>query len=119
MLFHDTAERQPDFGVWQVWEELRRSYQGFEFQHSHGLGVLQVGLSPPPGIIPLLTSSPAEADEIRARFRLLGDRLDTEVNLFKRQQEVDQLTETLRVTQESLRDTRLKTFQLRSQLSDG
>jgi predicted O-methyltransferase YrrM len=43
VLFHDTAVRDGDFGVYRFWEEVTQSYPGFAFEHSHGLGVLFVG----------------------------------------------------------------------------
>tara|TARA_B100000953_G_C17955762_1_gene401388 strand:+ start:129 stop:968 length:840 start_codon:yes stop_codon:yes gene_type:complete len=41
VLFHDTHEFQPGFGVHQFWDELKNEHyeQCFEFKHSHGLGV--------------------------------------------------------------------------------
>tara|TARA_B110000008_G_C16879119_1_gene528094 strand:+ start:299 stop:1138 length:840 start_codon:yes stop_codon:yes gene_type:complete len=41
VLFHDTHEIKPGFGVHQFWDELKNEYSGncFEFKHSHGLGI--------------------------------------------------------------------------------
>lgn len=40
VLFHDTNERNGDFGVYKLWEELEKKYDTVQFLHSHGLGVL-------------------------------------------------------------------------------
>lgn len=39
VLFHDIAVRTGDFGVYNLWEELRH-YPQLEFHHAYGLGVL-------------------------------------------------------------------------------
>ena len=43
IMFHDTQERERDFGVWKFWEEIKDKYPSFEFEHGHGLGVILVG----------------------------------------------------------------------------
>jgi len=44
ILFHDIAVKNtPNFGVWQLWEELKLKYLNFEFSFGYGLGVLVVG----------------------------------------------------------------------------
>jgi hypothetical protein len=40
ILLHDINERQDDFGVFRLWDELIKQYKTLEFYHSHGLGVL-------------------------------------------------------------------------------
>jgi len=74
VLFHDTNERRADFGVWRLWAELRAEYPGFEFLHSHGLGVLAVGADMPPGLRDLCTADPAGIALLRDRFGQLGER---------------------------------------------
>ncbi|MDR3531133.1 MAG: glycosyltransferase [Rhodopila sp.] len=90
VLFHDTQVREPGYGVWQVWQELRQTYPGFEFLHASGLGVLGVGRNVPAPVAALLAESHPEAvARIRGRFASLGARWQREAEsvLLKRQLE--------------------------------
>lgn len=40
VIFHDIHVRERDFGVWRLWEDLKKSYKTIEFNHAHGLGIL-------------------------------------------------------------------------------
>ena len=42
ILFHDIEVGEKDFGVYKLWEEMKKRYKTIEFHHSFGLGVLFV-----------------------------------------------------------------------------
>jgi len=76
VLFHDTMVRERNFGVWKLWSELIERYPAFEFQHTHGLGVLLVGAEQPQALRDLaaLVDSEGEVAALRL-FDALGSRL--------------------------------------------
>lgn len=43
VLFHDTQVTHHEYGVHKLWSEINEKYMSFEFQNSHGLGVLLYG----------------------------------------------------------------------------
>jgi hypothetical protein len=75
VLFHDTAARHDDFGVWKLWEELSSQFPHFEFTHSWGLGVLQKpGASAAPH--PVFSCSPSEQAFLRHYYESQAQLLE-------------------------------------------
>lgn len=72
ILFHDTHEFKPGFGVHRFWDEVRTQGRSFAFEHGHGLGVLALGRTYSPGLEALLDATPEGAAFIRTIFARLG-----------------------------------------------
>jgi glycosyltransferase involved in cell wall biosynthesis len=77
VLFHDINVREQEYGVWALWDEIRKRYPNFEFLHASGLGLLAIGEHAPPCVAALC----AETDDsaiatVRERFARLGERCE-------------------------------------------
>jgi hypothetical protein len=68
ILFHDTCEEQPGFGVKQLWREVSASRPHYEFRYGSGLGVLAVGERMPQELLDILTLDGAEREVIHNFF---------------------------------------------------
>lgn len=84
VLFHDIAEHQPGFGVWQFWETVSRRYPSFAFTHSHGLGVLGVGSDLPDRLVAFFAAGAQFGDEIRASYEDLGANVEELASIHQR-----------------------------------
>jgi len=75
VLFHDTHE--PAYGVSRFWNEVRKTYPHFQFEHAHGLGILGFGENLPVKARQLFITSdiPGIAISIRSIYQRLGQSL--------------------------------------------
>ena len=112
VLFHDTNERQRDFGVWRFLEELKRDAPAFEFLHEHGLGVVAVGSDVPEAVRRLCgLRDGAEIAAVRERFSLIGSR-------WKAEQERSSLAAHTRVLDAHVRGLEDEIAQKQDQVTD-
>ncbi|QDM17946.1 class I SAM-dependent methyltransferase [Tardiphaga sp. vice278] len=74
VLFHDINVRERGFGVYQLWDELKKQHQHFEFLHGNGLGVLGLGSDLPDRVKKLLALSndPKSAAVVQDIYSRLG-----------------------------------------------
>ena len=75
VLFHDTNVRDPGFGVWKLWDELKLTYPHFEFVHEHGLGVVSTGTDVPAPLREFFEQSESDVALTRDFFYQLGQRI--------------------------------------------
>ncbi|WP_166789595.1 class I SAM-dependent methyltransferase [Cryobacterium fucosi] len=72
VIFHDIAEHQEGFGVWQFWAEVAQQYPSFAFDHGHGLGVLAVGGDIPKRLRAFLEEGLLKESEIKKFYESRG-----------------------------------------------
>jgi len=72
VIFHDTHEFQPTFGVHRLWGEVAQTAPSFEFHHGHGLGVLAVGSQVPASVLDFLEAANRDPDAVREFYHRLG-----------------------------------------------
>ncbi|MDQ1608557.1 MAG: hypothetical protein QOE16_1289 [Microbacteriaceae bacterium] len=95
VLFHDIAEHQEDFGVWEFWEGVSQRYRSFAFEHNHGLGVLGVGADLPGAMERFFDAAESSPEAVRATYERLGGAVSELASVYSRpaelQHELNQL----------------------------
>lgn len=101
VLFHDTAERSPGFGVHLLWDELRTRYPHFEFMHGHGLGIIGVGDNIPVKVRRLFAASANASSEqaVRAAYERLGGAIEDLRQVREQKREAARATEHINALQ--------------------
>jgi len=75
VIFHDTHVREKNFGIWKFWKELQAQYpNNLEFEHSYGLGVLQLNNTPDDKRLKWLQPDSPEKLQLISYFTALGSR---------------------------------------------
>jgi hypothetical protein len=119
VLFHDIAEHQPGFGVWQFWETVRQRYPSFAFDHSHGLGVLGVGSDLPERLVTFFAASAESGDLIRATYEKLGSRVEDLALVHQRADAESSLRAELAAQNEQMRVVEQLLDEVRSELGSA
>jgi hypothetical protein len=105
IIFHDTQEnKEPEFGVWRFWKEIKNLFPSFEFTHSHGLGILVTGKNPPVEILEFIEKANKD-NSVQEIFEKAGTELLANFQLMHRIHQLEiynkQLKNTLQQVQRS------------------
>jgi O-antigen biosynthesis protein len=84
VIFHDIAVQEKGFGVWKFWNELKKIYNNYlEFEHSNGLGIIQLNASNKKLPYKWLSPKSNYQKEIIHYFKKKGDELFNDSSLIK------------------------------------
>lgn len=120
-LFHDTAVRENNFGVYQFWDEVKKQWPAVEFTHGYGLGVLFVGKERTPeiqGFVDLWASSPLLEETFRVTAELLSSTFPARLQAIEAVQQCQSLQHLLQQREQELSSAREANANLQHQF-DG
>ena len=110
IVLHDVAEQEQESGISKFWTELKEQYPiHLEFYYAHGLGVVSVGKTPPPGLRPLLDIPEAQWPVLQEFFCELGARLEYRQDAQQSCEQTQSAKETEEVTNSHDEDAALET----------
>ncbi|HYM85770.1 MAG TPA: class I SAM-dependent methyltransferase, partial [Pseudoxanthomonas sp.] len=72
VIFHDSQVRERGFGVWKFIEELRQSHRCFDFSHSNGLAVVEVGKKAPAAFKAFMDHALQEPANVQSYFEAIA-----------------------------------------------
>ena len=111
ILFHDINLRKTDFGVWRLWEELKKGYPCFSFEYDEGLGVLAVGKGYPEELQELFTVNREKAQVIQDFFSEFSNRLKLEADMNEKEKRIGKLEGCVNTIDKSIAWKLLTKFQ--------
>jgi hypothetical protein len=85
LLLHDINARHSDFGVWQLWDEIKADFdETFEFSHSWGLGVLRKPGGTKSSLLTdyLFNSYPSVREDVRRHYVIYASHLENLLGRF-------------------------------------
>jgi hypothetical protein len=97
VLFHDIGVRDRGFGVWKLWDELSKIYNGVAFLHCNGLGVLFVGQEQSAELVEFQAEWGTEDGRhaIERFFETLGGRISSDVMVSLKEKELEEARRSL------------------------
>ncbi|RZS77656.1 methyltransferase family protein [Phyllobacterium myrsinacearum] len=110
VIFHDTNVRERGFGVYKLWETLRKSYPSLEFLHGYGLGVLGVGKELPSAMNAVfeLAKSDNKIGPIREAYARLGATISSEAAAHVNQEILNEKTRELNESARHIRNLEIE-----------
>jgi hypothetical protein len=89
VIFHDTAVKEGDFGVWRLMDELKTKFPYFEFSHGYGLGVLCTGKKVHPDFLEFVKMA-GDDGFTQKLFESIGKKIGLEQQNLQQKDKIEQ-----------------------------